>query len=109
MPPQASERTREEKRFDRYDHDRDGIVSREEWLAARRKAFARLDTNGDGALSFDEWAAKTITRFTAADGDKSATLTRAEFAVTKIVHRMPTRRPADCPPQPVSSSDDGES
>lgn len=108
-PPQATERTREQKRFDRYDHDRDGIVSREEWLATRRKAFSRLDSNGDGRLSFEEWAAKTIGRFAAADGDKSATLTRAEFAATKIVRRTQARRTADCPPQATPSSDDGES
>lgn len=104
-PPQASEATRESKRFGRYDHDRDGIVSKEEWLAARRKAFARLDANGDGKLDFDEWASKTIARFTSADADKSGTLTPAEFAGTKIVRRPQTLRAANCPPSPTVGAD----
>src|SRR5438105_12833978 len=51
-PPKASEKTREERRFSRYDKDRDGKVEREEYLASRRKAFAKLDVNGDGRLTF---------------------------------------------------------
>ena len=80
--PEASERTREQKRFDRYDKDRDATVTREEYLASRRKAFAKLDANGDGRLSFDEWAVKTTARFAAADADRSGTLTAQEFATT---------------------------
>lgn len=84
-PPAATEATREEKRFRRYDKDRNGAVSREEWLASRRKAYAKLDTNGDGKLGFDEWAIKTSTRFAKADADKSGILTSAEFTTTRIV------------------------
>jgi len=94
--PQASERTREQKRFDRYDKDRDGKVTRDEYLLARHKAFAKLDTNGDGRLSFDEWAIKAETKFAGADRDKSNTLTPAEFAIT-AVKRKPARR-LKCPP-----------
>ena len=72
--PEASDRTREQKRFDRYDKDRNGAVTREEYLASRRKAYARLDLNQDGQLSFDEWAAKTTTKFAAADGDRSGSM-----------------------------------
>lgn len=104
MPPQASDRTREEKRFDRYDHDRNGQVSRDEYLAARRKAFARLDTDGDGRLSFDEWAAKSETKFATADADRSGTLTRTEFATTRVQRKNP-RRAADCPPDRRDRSD----
>ncbi len=82
--PEASERTREEKRFDRYDKDRDERITREEYLANRHKAFARLDKDGDGRLSFDEWAAKTTTKFAAADRDKSGMMDRAEFATTAV-------------------------
>ncbi|MCB8829786.1 hypothetical protein LJD47_32720, partial [Escherichia coli] len=49
--PEATPATREQKRFNRYDKDRDDKVTRDEYLAARRKAFAKLDTNGDGHLS----------------------------------------------------------
>jgi len=112
--PEASDRTREQKRFDRYDKDRDGNVTREEYLAARRKAFAKLDTNHDGMLSFDEWAIKSETKFQTADADKSGTLTRAEFATTAVKRKTrPLRR--NCPPaaqaaasaEQPSSEDDG--
>lgn len=96
-PPAATEKTREEKRFARYDKDKDGKVSREEFLASRRKAYAKLDTNGDGRLSFEEWSAKTTDRFAKADGDKSATLTAEEFETTRIARK--TTRPAPCVPE----------
>ena len=96
-PPAATEKTREEKRFLRYDKDRDGKVAREEFLASRRKAYAKLDANGDdGRLSFEEWSAKTSERFVKADADKSATLTAAEFATTRIARKA--TRPAPCVP-----------
>lgn len=96
-PPAASEKTREEKRFGRYDKDKDGKVSRDEFLASRRKAYAKLDTDGDGQLSFEEWSLKTTDRFSKADADKSATLTAEEFATTRIARK--TSRPAPCVPE----------
>ena len=95
-PPAATEKTREEKRFLRYDKDRDGKVAREEFLASRRKAYAKLDANSDGRLSFEEWSAKTSERFAKADADKSATLTAEEFATTRIARKA--TRPAPCVP-----------
>lgn len=80
--PRASDKTREQKRFDRLDKDRNDSITRDEFLVARRKAFAKLDTNGDGKLSFEEAAVRTTTRFAGADKDKSGALTRAEFATT---------------------------
>ena len=80
--PAASARTREARRFDRYDKDRDGSVTSEEYLANRRKAFAKLDVNQDGKLAFEEWASKATTKFGGADKDKSGALTPAEFAAT---------------------------
>jgi len=82
QPPEASPKSREEKRFSRADKNKDGRIEAEELLAARRKAFAKLDVNGNGALSFDEWAVKTITKFRGADRDKSGWLTPAEYAST---------------------------
>jgi len=100
--PEATARTREEKRFGRYDKDRDGKVTRDEYLAQRRKAYAKLDANGDGQLSFDEWAVKATTKFAGADRDRSGTMDPAEFATT-AVKRKP-RAPAKCPPtQPEES------
>lgn len=94
--PEASARTREQKRFDRYDKDRDASVTRDEYLASRRKAFAKLDTSGDGRLSFEEWAAKTTKRFTDADRDTSGALTAAEFATT-APKRRPSKPACRCP------------
>lgn len=96
-PPAATEQTREEKRFGRYDKDKDGKVSREEFLATRHKAYAKLDTNGDGRLSFEEWSLKTTTRFADADGDKSSALTPEEFVKTRIARK--SVRPAPCVPE----------
>lgn len=97
MPPQATEATREQKRFNRYDHDRSGTISSEEYLAARRKAFAKLDINGDGRLDFDEWAIKARTKFSSADGDHSGILTPAEFVTTRVVRKA--ARPQPCAPE----------
>ena len=81
-PPEATPKSREEKRFSRADKDKDGRIEREELLAARRKAFAKLDTNGNGSLSFDEWAVKTIDKFDGADKDRTGWLNAAEYAST---------------------------
>ena len=85
--PAATARTREERRFGRYDKDRDGKITRDEFLMARRKAFAKLDKDGNGQLSFDEWAAKATAKFAAADHDRSGAMTAAEFATTAVQRR----------------------
>lgn len=102
--PEASDKTREEKRFGRYDKDKNGQITREEYLASRRKAYARLDTNHDGTLSFDEWAVKATTKFAAADADKSGTMTAPEFATTAVV-RKPKPKCACPPPAPAGEDD----
>ncbi|MDP9163394.1 MAG: histidine kinase [Pseudomonadota bacterium] len=80
--PEATSKTREEKRFSRGDKDKDGKITEEELLAPRRKAFAKLDVDHNGMLSFTEWAAKTINKFDGADEDKDGALTAAEYAET---------------------------
>lgn len=80
--PEASPKSREEKRFSRADKNKDGKIESEEVLGARRKAFAKLDRDGNGTLGFDEWAAKTIDKFKGADRDRSGWLTAAEYATT---------------------------
>lgn len=82
-PPAASEKSREQRRFARYDKDEDGIITRAEMLDTRRKAYEKLDSNHDGKLSFEEWTIATSERFAKADADRSGTLTAAEFATTK--------------------------
>jgi hypothetical protein len=101
--PEASAKTREERRFGRYDKDRDGTITRDEYLLSRRKAYARLDRDGDGKLSFDEWAAKTAERFGKADADRSGAMSAAEFATTAPKRRARPR--VECPP--VKEGDDG--
>lgn len=92
-PPEATLKSREEKRFSRADRNKDGKVEIEELLAPRRKAFAKLDTNGDGKLSFEEWATKTLTKVQAADVDRSGWLSPAEYASTAP---PPPKRRATC-------------
>jgi hypothetical protein len=94
--PEASAATREEKRFRRYDKDRNARVSRDEYLASRHKAYAKLDTNGDGVLGFEEYAVKQIDRFEDADADGSGELVALEFEKTRT---MRTTKPKEkCPP-----------
>ena len=80
--PEASPKSREEKRFSRADKNDNGRIEREELMAPRRKAFAKLDENGNGTLSFEEWAVKTVEKFAGADRDRSGWLTPAEYATT---------------------------
>lgn len=104
--PEASARTREEKRFDRNDKDRDGKITRDEYLMPRRKAFAKLDADGDGRLTFEEWAVKTMAKFAGADRDKSGAMDRDEFATTKVKRKASLKAKCICPA--ASSTDEAE-
>ena len=95
--PAATERTREEKRFGRYDKDKDGTITRAEYLLSRQKAYAKLDINGDGRLSFDEWAIKTTTKFATADRDKSGGMSPVEFATTAVKRKPAAKSKCVCP------------
>ncbi|MET0239427.1 MAG: EF-hand domain-containing protein [Sphingobium sp.] len=92
LPPTATARTREQKRFDRYDRDRDGIIGRNEMLGTRVAEFRKLDKDGNNLLSFEEWAVRTVDRFDGADANKDGRLTREEFATTA----PPPKTPAKC-------------
>jgi hypothetical protein len=91
--PEASEKSRAEKRFSRYDKNKDGKVEPDEYLAARRRNFDKLDLDHNGQLSFQEYAAKGIEKFNAADQDRSGWLTEAELATTAP---PPSKRRAAC-------------
>jgi hypothetical protein len=82
-PPEASEVTREQKRFDRLDRDRDGRITRNEVLSPRAAAFRKLDVNHDNLLTFEEWSVRTTDRFAGADANRDGWLSRVEFATTK--------------------------
>lgn len=88
MPPEAPAADREARRFNRYDKDRDNIITRLEMMSSRTKDFKKLDKDGNNLLSFEEWATRTADRFAGADGDKDGRLTRREFATT-----APKRKP----------------
>jgi hypothetical protein len=81
-PPEASELTREEQRFFRYDRNRDRRITREEMLSSRTAGFRALDTDGNNLLTFEEWAVTTAERFDQADANGDRELTAAEFATT---------------------------
>ena len=107
--PEATEQTKEQRRFDRLDRNRDGRIARAEALAARAAAFRKLDTDGNNLLSFEEWAVKTSNRFKGADANGDGALDRTEFATTKPKPRVQpackcgTKGPQQAPP---ADSDD---
>lgn len=80
--PEARPEDREARRFNRYDVNRDNIITRTEMMASRTDDFRKLDTDGNNLLSFEEWAIATSDRFAGADANRDAKLTRAEFATT---------------------------
>jgi hypothetical protein len=90
-PPEATELTREEQRFFRYDRNRDRRITREEMLSSRTDAFRGLDKDGNNLLTFEEWAVATSDRFAGADADGDGELNPAEFATTAP---RPKPRPA---------------
>ncbi len=48
--------------FDSADTNGDGIITREEFLAARERLFTRLDRNGDGYIDKDDTSARLVGR-----------------------------------------------
>src|SRR3954468_9407458 len=102
--PEASPKSREEKRFSRADKNKDGRIEANELLDPRRKAFAKLDANANGTLSFEEWAAKTIGKFKGADRDGNGILTAAEYSTTAP---PPPKHPScSCRATDIASNDD---
>lgn len=81
-PPESTELTREERRFFRYDRNRDRKITRNEMLSTRTDAFRDLDTDGNNLLTFEEWAITTSTRFAEMDANGNQELTPAEFATS---------------------------
>lgn len=90
-PPEATELTREQRRFFRYDRNRDLKITRREMLSTRTDAFRKLDKDGNNLLTFEEWAVATATRFDNADANRDQELTQAEFATT-APKRSPKKR-----------------
>jgi EF hand len=83
IPPEAPKASREEVRFNRYDRNRDELISRVEMMGSRTKAFRQLDKDGNNLLTFEEWAVATGERFAVADINRDSLLTRKEFVRTR--------------------------
>ncbi len=81
-PPEASDLTREQRRFFRYDRNRDLRITRNEMLSTRTAAFRKLDVDGNNLLTFEEWAVATVDKFDGADANGDGELSPAEFATT---------------------------
>ena len=77
------------KIFDSADTNGDGIITREEFLAARERAFVRLDRNDDGYIDKDDLPSRLVGRGTAQqrltqlvtqlDRDGDGRVSKAEF------------------------------
>ena len=123
-PPEVSAVSREQRRFDRLDRDRDARITANEMLAPRADAFRKLDLDHNNLLTFEEWSVRTANRFKGADADGNGVLMRDEFATTKpkaakapecrCAPKPKPRRQARAPkPDPVvvedeSDGDEGE-
>ena len=81
-PPEATDLTREQRRFFRYDRNRDLKITRNEMMSTRTDAFRKLDTDGNNLLTFEEWAVTTGDRFAEMDANADKELTQAEFATS---------------------------
>ncbi|WP_232492147.1 hypothetical protein [Novosphingobium kaempferiae] len=80
--PEATDLSREQRRFGRFDRDRDRRISRNEMLSTRSDGFRKLDKDGNNLLTFEEWAVATVDKFDGADGDRDGYLTPVEFRKT---------------------------
>lgn len=107
--PQATEQTKEQRRFDRLDRNRDGRITRTEMLAPRAAAFRKLDADGNNLLSFEEWAVATSNKFKGADRNGDGQLDRPEYATTKPKPRVqPACKCGAKAPQPAPAPSDGD-
>lgn len=92
-PPEATELTRDEQRFFRYDRNRDRKITRNEMLSTRSAGFRKLDTDGNNLLDFEEWAIATGKRFEGSDVNGNGEVDLTEFVRTAP---RPARRAANC-------------
>jgi Ca2+-binding EF-hand superfamily protein len=75
--------------FDSADTNGDGVITREEFRAARERLFARLDRNGDGFIDKDDMSGRLARRqkaqerlaalITQLDADGDGRVSKSEF------------------------------
>ena len=90
--------------FDSADTNGDGVITREEFHAARERLFARLDRNGDGFIDKDDMSGRLARRqkaqerlaelVTQLDKDGDGRVSRSEFVdgPTPLFDRADTDR-----------------
>ncbi len=83
---------------ERYDTDKDGVVSKAEFLAMHEARFAEFDTNGDGTISKEESDAKRAEWKEKRKGKKDAEAAPAEAAPAEAPAAAPADVPAETPP-----------
>ena len=121
---QKSKQSTEQRRYNRYDKNHDGRITRNEMLSTRVAAFKKLDTNHDNLLSFEEWAVKTSNRFKEIDRNGDGVISSAELAAyyaakdakpkrascacgSPITHRSKNARP-EAEPSEVEGGEPGQ-
>ena len=82
-PPEADPVTREQKRFDPLDCNREGRIAANEMLAPSRGGLPQARCRSQQSAVIPGLAVRTIKQFSGADANHDGALTRKEFATTK--------------------------
>lgn len=107
-----------DKMMSKIDTNHDGVISDDEWNAARDARFKKLDANGDGFLSSDEMtagakqhnAARSEKMFKRMDTDGDGKISKAEYdaASAKMRERMKTRMQGNGAAKPDAPAEKAE-
>lgn len=84
--------------IEKFDTDKDGAISKAEFMSAHEVRFAEMDTNGDGKISKEESDAKRAEWREQRKGKKDAEAAPAEAAPAEAPPAAPADVPAETPP-----------
>jgi hypothetical protein len=76
-----------DRRFDRLDRDKNGMIELSEVPSERLARTRPLDTNKDGTITRDEYKTAQLARFDRADANHDGTLTTPERDAAKLLER----------------------